>query len=187
MEIILKRIARKDAYTIGHLYILKDGEVTRKVNCAMMNPHLKRWFTSTFDHGLLKGETYFCDTLEPTWRNLLGVELKPEEENVRLGRVSGKKAQKMKGATAIPEGTYPVLVTKSPRFKEWLPYVQGVPGFEGIRIHVGNEPKDTQGGILVGENKVKGMVVNSRIWLHRLMQRISEAKERDEAIWLTIV
>jgi hypothetical protein len=31
------------------------------------------------------------------------------------------------------------------------------------------------------------MVVNSRIWLHRLMQRISEAKERDEAIWLTIV
>ena len=32
MEIILKRIARKDAYTIGHLYILKDGEVTRKVN-----------------------------------------------------------------------------------------------------------------------------------------------------------
>ena len=117
MEIILKRIARKDSYTIGHLYILKDGEVTRKVNCAMMNPHLKRWFTSTFDHGLLKGETYFCDTLEPTWRNLLGVELKPEEENVRLGRVSGKKAQKMKGVTAIPEGTYPVLVTKSPRFK----------------------------------------------------------------------
>ena len=100
MEIILKRIARKDAYTIGHLYILKDGEVTRNVNCAMMNPHLKRWFTSTFDPGLLNGESCFCDTLEPTWRNLLGVELKPEEENVRLGRVSGKKAQKMKGATA---------------------------------------------------------------------------------------
>lgn len=55
----MKRIARKDAYTIGHLYILKDGEVTRKVNCAMMNPYLKRWFTSTFDPGLLKGETYF--------------------------------------------------------------------------------------------------------------------------------
>ena len=52
---------------------------------------------------------------------------------------------------------------------------------------MGNDPKDTQGCILVGENKVKGMVVNSRIWLHRLMQRISEAKERDEAIWLTIV
>ena len=31
-----------------------------------------------------------------------GVELQPEEVNVRLGRVSGKKAQKMKGTTAIP-------------------------------------------------------------------------------------
>ena len=31
-----------------------------------------------------------------------GMELQPEEVNVRLGRVSGKKAQKMKGTTAIP-------------------------------------------------------------------------------------
>ena len=31
-----------------------------------------------------------------------GVELQPEEVNVRLDRVSGKKAQKMKGTTAIP-------------------------------------------------------------------------------------
>jgi hypothetical protein len=30
------------------------------------------------------------------------VELQPEEVNVRLDRVSGKKAQKMKGTTAIP-------------------------------------------------------------------------------------
>ena len=27
---------------------------------------------------LFIGEEYFCDTLEPTWRNLLGVELPPE-------------------------------------------------------------------------------------------------------------
>ncbi len=78
---------------------------------------------------------------------------------------SGKMAQKDTGHTAIPEGSYRVLITKSPRFKEWLPYVQGVPDFEGIRIHAGNYPDDTQGCILVGENKVKGMVVNSRIWL----------------------
>ena len=186
MEIVLERIAKKNSYTIGRLYILPDADVKRKALSGKKAGD-KRSFLHQFDLQKLSKDTYFCDTLEPTWRNLKGVELKPEEENVRLGRVSGKKAQKMKGATAIPEGTYPVLVTKSPRFKEWLPYVQGVPGFEGIRIHVGNEPKDTQGGILVGENKVKGMVVNSRIWLHRLMQRISEAKERDEAIWLTIV
>lgn len=152
MEIVVKRIAKKNTYTIGRL-----------------------------------AERYFCDTLEPTWRNLLGVELSPQEVNVRLGRVSGKKAQKMKGVTAIPEGTYPLLIIHSPSFKLWLPYVQGVPGFEGIRIHAGNYPDDTQGCILVGENRVPGMGVDSRIWLHRLVNAISEARERDEGVWITIL
>ena len=187
MEIVLKRIAKKNSYTIGRLYILKDEEVERVVHSSWMNPQLKRWFEHQVDAGKLTQERYFCDTLEPTWRNLKGVELQPEEVNVRLGRVSGKKAQKMKGTTAIPEGTYPVFITKSPRFKEWLPYLLGVPDFEGIRIHAGNYPDDTHGCILVGENKVKGMVVNSHIWLHRLMKCISEAREKDESVWITIL
>lgn len=187
MEIVIHRIAKKNTYTIGHLYILKDEEVTRKVKCAVGNPHIKRSFETIVDAGLLSAEHYFCDTLEPTWRNLLGVELSPQEVNVRLGRVSGKKAQKMKGTTAIPEGSYPLLVTRSPRFKQWLPYLQGVPDFEGVRIHAGNYPDDTQGCILVGENRVAGMVVNSRIWLHRLMNVITEARERDEGVWITIL
>ena len=37
-----------------------------------------------------------------------------------------------------------VVISKSPRFKKWLPLVQGVPDFEGIRIHAGNYPDDTQ-------------------------------------------
>ena len=187
MEIVLKRIAKKNSYTIGRLYILKDEEVECVVHSSWANPQLKRWFEHTVDGKLLSEENYFCDTLEPTWRNLKGVELQPEEENERLGRVSGKKAQKMRGTTAIPEGTYPLLVTKSPRFKEWLPYLQGVPDFEGIRIHAGNYPDDTQGCILVGENRLKGMVVNSRIWLHRLMKRIREVQKEGEAVWITIV
>ena len=36
---------------------------------------------------LFIGEEYFCDTLEPTWRNLLGVKLALEEENERIGMV----------------------------------------------------------------------------------------------------
>ena len=164
MKILLKRIAKKDTYTIGRLYLLPDDQPM-----------------------LLKSDKPFCDTLEPTWRNLLGIELKPSEENARYGRVSGKKAFKKAGKTAIPEGTYPVVISWSPRFKMWLPILLGVPRFEGIRIHAGNKPEDTQGCILVGKNQVKGMVVDSRIWLKRLIDKIVEATDRGETTSINII
>ena len=186
MEIVVKRIAKKNTYTIGRLYLLADGDVKRKA-LSGRNAGDKRCFRNSFDMEKLSKDTYFCDTLEPTWRNLKGIDLKPEEVDARYSRQSGKVARKIPGHTAIPEGSYRVLVTLSPRFKEWLPYVQGVPDFEGIRIHAGNYPDDTQGCILVGENRLKGMVVNSRIWLHRLMKRIREVEKEGEAVWITIV
>ena len=186
MEIVLERIAKKNTYTIGRLYLLADGDVKRKV-LSGKSAGDKRSFEHTFDLKKLSKDSYFCDTLEPTWRNLNGIALKPEEVNAKYSRQSGKVARKIPGHTAIPEGSYRVLITKSPHFKEWLPYVQGVPGFEGIRIHAGNYPDDTQGCILVGENKVKGMVVNSRIWLTRLMKRIQAAENQGEGIWITII
>ena len=102
MEIVVKRIAKKKTYTIGHLYILSDKDVKRTWRSRVKIGD-KRIFEHSFDMAKLDKEHYFCDTLEPTWRNLLGIELKPEEEDGRYSRVSGKKARKIPGHTAIPK------------------------------------------------------------------------------------
>lgn len=88
---------------------------------------------------------------------------------------------------AIPEGRYAVVISYSPKFKQWLPILLGVPMFKGIRIHAGNTPKDTQGCILVGENKAKGKVFESRFWLNRLKEKIVEAKAHGEPVWLSVI
>ena len=147
MELILTRIAKRKGYTIGRLEIREP-----------------------VDDEFLMGEkeTYFCDTLEPTWRDY------------------EHGARKIKGRSAVPEGRYAVVISYSPKFKQWLPILLGVPMFKGIRIHAGNTARDTEGCILVGENKVKGMVFNSRLWLNRLKEKIVEAKDKGEAVWLVI-
>lgn len=80
------------------------------------------------------------------------------------------------GVTAIPKGTYKVIITWSPRFKRQLPLLINVPGFDGIRIHPGNTHQDTEGCILVG-TKVQGeMILESRKAFDKLYQKIVSGK-----------
>ncbi len=57
---------------------------------------------------------------------------------------------KVYGQTAIPAGTYHVIVNLSPRLKKRMPRLLNVPGFDGILIHKGNDAGDTSGCILIG-------------------------------------
>lgn len=132
MKLTLKRIAKKETYTIGKLYI---------------------------------DDVYFCDTLEDKDRELNN---DMSEEYIR--RI------KIKAQTAIPTGLYPISITYSQRFKKDMPLINNVKGFEGIRIHSGNTEKDTEGCILVGENKVKGKVINSRETYNRLFAKLTKNK-----------
>lgn len=92
-------------------------------------------------------------------------------------RELNKPEDKVYGKTAIPEGTYEIKLTYSPRFKRILPEVLDVPLFLGIRIHAGNTAEDSNGCILVGENKAKGKVLNSRKTLERLMKILKTVSE----------
>lgn len=142
MEIRVRRIARKDGYTISKMYV---------------------------------DNAYFCDTLEDTDRGLA--------DTMQVDEIL---ANKLKGITAIPTGKYDVILTFSPRFKRVLPLLLNVKGFEGIRIHPGNYAEDTEGCLLVGENKEKGKVINSRATFERLMSILLEGEKNKEKVTITI-
>lgn len=151
MKIEVKRIALKDKYTIGHMYI--DGK-------------------------------FVCDTLEDKVRDLN-----------KNGKFDNGEV-KIPNETAIPYGTYNVTMNiqslkysnyaKYPYVKKYnafMPRLQNVPSFEGILIHAGNTADHTSGCILVGENKIKGQVVNSqKIWTNLMDKYFWPAKFSGEKI-----
>ena len=119
--------------------------------------------TYTIGKLYIDGE-YFCDTLEDKDRGLT--------DDMTVGEISKIKIKK---ETAIPTGTYKVTITYSNRFKKSMPLINDVKGFEGIRIHSGNTDKDTEGCILVGFNKIKGNVINSRDTYNKLFSILSKS------------
>ena len=67
-----------------------------------------------------------------------------------LMRVNGQEIATLENEDYImPEGTYPIAVTWSPKFKRMLPILLNVPGRSGIRVHRGTKPEHSRGCILV--------------------------------------
>jgi hypothetical protein len=93
---------------------------------------------------------------------------------------------KVKGSTAIPVGRYKLERTWSPRFQRTLPLLVDVPGFEGVRIHTGNDADDTEGCILPGlERRDKG-VGSSRLAFAEVIKWLDAIERVDREAWIEI-
>lgn len=75
-------------------------------------------------------------------------------------------------STCISTGRYPLVVSYSPRFKRLLPLVSSVKGRSGIRFHFGNTSKDSKGCILVGKLDSDFIIINSRVTLQLLLDKL---------------
>ena len=95
--------------------------------------------------------------------------------------------------SAIPMGTYNVILAPSPKFQhlaetvDWfkpyadsIPHIEDIPGRSNILIHVGNTVKDTDGCILVGTTLQDNNLGGSRTAFASLMPLISEAMDTGE-------
>lgn len=112
----------------------------------------REWFTpkSTIGQLSFDGEP-ICFTLEDTCRRT-----------------------KQAGVTAIPSGRYEVVIDFSERFKQMMPHILDVPHFEGVRIHSGNTPENTEGCVLVGFRKDTDAIYDSKKAYERVMAELEK-------------
>ena len=146
----------------------------------------RKWKKSAYTIGVLyvNGER-FCETLEDTDRGLV--------QSMPVGRINSIKVY---GETAIPAGTYKVVLSVSPKFKNrpWakkfgglVPEILNVKGYSGVRIHPGSNAASTEGCPLVGRNKVVGGLVESQATFSALMEsHLMPAHKAGEEITIEI-
>ena len=128
----------------------------------------------------------FCQVLEDTDRGL--------DSSMPLAKILELKKPSI---TAIPRGTYEVTLDvysskfgSKPFYKEVcngkLPRLLNVKGFEGVLIHCGNTDKDSAGCLLVGQNKIKGQVINSQATFKELYKLLKDKHDKGEKITINI-
>ena len=94
--------------------------------------------------------------------------------------------QKVYAKTAIPRGKYNIVNSFSNRFQKYLPEIQNVPQFAGIRIHPGNTADHSEGCVLLGSTKAKDFIGNSKVAFAAFFKKI-QAVEKKEKITIEIV
>lgn len=138
----------------------------------MMIQVKRKTFTtaSTCGEMWVDGE-FECYTLEDEMRE-------KEFVPVALWKVGGK--------SAIPVGTYDVVIDRSARFNRLMPHILNVPGFTGVRIHCGNTAADTEGCILVGAEKTSDYIGHSKLAFESFFPQLQDAIQRGERCTVTV-
>ncbi len=108
---------------------------------------------------------------------------------------------KIPGETRIPPGKYQILLRaeggmhqrygKRFSWHKGMLWLQMVPGFTFIYIHVGNKDDDSEGCLLVGDGQTsniveRGQVASSVSAYTRLYEEITNALRGGEEVWITI-
>jgi hypothetical protein len=132
----------------------------------------RKFFTDKYTEGNLYIDgKWFCHVIEDV------VRAKPNK---------WKSSLKVWGKTAIPYGTYPVLVTWSGKFKRQLTGIFNVPDFEGIRIHNGKNETSSAGCLIVSYKAGKGYVVNDKKAMNDICDMVTEAQKKGK-IFIDII
>lgn len=102
-------------------------------------------FTEDYTVGELSIDgKYICDVIEDKVRHLKSIK------------------DKIPGRTAIPAGTYRIVIDFSNRFGKMMPHILSVPFFEGVRIHKGNSANDSSGCLIVCFYDKNGWGIDSK-------------------------
>lgn len=159
MKLLLKRTAKKDKYTIGHLY--------------MQDKQNKQWI-------------YLCDTIEDKDR---GLDQSMTEANILHLKVYKQTAiptGTYKITINVVSATFVKKQKYKDFCKGKLPRLSYVKGFSGILMHAGVDQDSSAGCIIVGQNKQVGKVINSWETFKMVYNLMKKAVDRGEQITITI-
>jgi len=119
-------------------------------------------------------DRHVCYTLEDVVREIPGAPVKD---------------WKVKGKTAIPAGTYPVVLELSPKYGPDCLTIQNVPGFSYIRMHSGNTAEHTEGCLLLGMQATETTLVGgtSRPAVALVKRQVKAAIDAGEAVSIEVL
>jgi hypothetical protein len=105
-------------------------------------------------------------------------------------RLRAPGAPKVFGETAIPAGTYRVILDYSTRFKRIMPHILDVPDYDGIRFHQARKAVpvefSTEGCVCVGLEKDSEDVYDCDPALAKVIALLQQAQDAHDPVWLTI-